>query len=213
MTKKKIVLIGAGGNADVMISTINDINKDKQSFDIVGLLDDKIQNDKVLGKITTKNIDKFKKFKDLFFIWTLRSVNLGLNVMKKYKSLNLNRNNLITIKHPTSVVSDSAKIGNGVSIQPFVNIGPNVVIGDNVHIFAQVMIGHNTKLENFSYVANNSSIGAFVKIKEGAYLGMNSTIKERINIEKWSIVGMGSVVTKNVKKRDIVIGNPAKKLK
>ena len=39
-----------------------------------------------------------------------------------------------------------------MSIQPFVNIGPNVVIGDNVHIFSQAMIGHNTKLENFSYI-------------------------------------------------------------
>tara|TARA_Y100000992_G_C21256041_1_gene488591 strand:- start:1144 stop:1785 length:642 start_codon:yes stop_codon:yes gene_type:complete len=213
MNKKKIILIGAGGNADVIVSTINDINKNKQSFDIIGLLDDKIQNEKVLGKITIKNIDKFKKFKDLFFIWTLRSINLGFNIIKKYNSFNLSRNKLITIKHPTSVVSDSAKIGNGVSIQPFVNIGPNVVIGDNVHIFSQAMIGHNTKLENFSYIANNSSIGAFVKIKEGAYIGMNSTIKERINIEKWSIVGMGSVVTKNVKKKNIVIGNPAKKLK
>jgi acetyltransferase EpsM len=213
MNKKKVIIIGAGGNAEVIASTIDDINKDKNSLEIVGFFDDEINKDKVLGKITKKEVDKFKRFNDIFFIWSLRSVNLKANILQKYKIININRNKLLTIKHPSSIISSSAKIGNGVTIQPLVNIGPNVTIKDNVHIFSQAMIGHNTTLENFSYIANNSSIGAFVKIKEGGYIGMNSTIKERIDIDKWSVVGMGSVVINNVKKNEIVAGNPAKKLK
>lgn len=41
---KNIILIGAGGNASVILSTIFDINKDKNLFKILGFLDDKKKN-------------------------------------------------------------------------------------------------------------------------------------------------------------------------
>ena len=212
MSKKKLIIFGAGGNADVICSTINDID---ENIEVLGFFDDmaKSNNNKnILGKISKKNLQKYKKFRDIFYIWSLRSTNLGKDILKKYQALEIPVRNLLTIKHPSAVISKYSKIGRGVSIHPFVNVGPGVIIKNNIHIFSHSLIGHNTTLNDFSYVANNASIGAFVKIKEGAYIGMNSSIKERVKIGKWSIVGMGSVVIKNVKENSKVVGNPAKNL-
>ena len=89
MIKKKVIILGAGGNANVIKSTINDINEDSNQIEILGYLDDKISdntNQLIEGKITKKNIDKYKKYKDVFFIWSLRSASLGQNILEKYKS-------------------------------------------------------------------------------------------------------------------------------
>ena len=48
--------------------------------------------------------------------------------------------------HPTAVVHQDAKIGQGVSIGPNVVIGRGVEIGDNTKILANVFIGQNTSI-------------------------------------------------------------------
>ncbi len=212
---KNLVLIGGGGNALVILSTIMDINNIKKQFKVIGFLDDKkvkLRNIKYLGKINKKNINSLLKNRNINFIWTLRSVNLQKQHIKKLINLNIPERNFVTIIHPTAVVSSMAKIGKGVTIQPYVNIGPNVKIGNHVHIFAQAMIGHDTKLGSYVYVANNVSIGAKINVGEGVYFGSNSTIIEKIKIFKWSIIGMGSVLLKNVNSQKIMVGNPAKEL-
>lgn len=216
MNKKKIIIIGAGGNANVFKSTISDINEANNQFEILGYLDDKLSKNKsinVKGKITQNNVNKYKKYKDVFFLWSLSGVKFGIKGLAKFSRLKIEKKKFLTLIHPTAIVSKFAKIGYGVTIHPFVNIGPEVNIKNNVHIFSQSLIGHNTYLDNFSYVASNATIGAFVKVNQGGYIGMNSTIRERVKIGKWSIVGMGSVVLNNIKSHKVVVGNPAYYLK
>ena len=212
---KKVIILGAGGNALVMESTIEDINKEKKILKLIGFLDDTTKNKskKLLGPINEKNIKKYSNNKDIFFLWSLRSTNLKQEAYKKFLKLSIPKKKFINIIHPTATISKTAKLGSGITIHPYVNIGPNTKIGNHVNIFSQSTIGHDTKLDDFAYVANNSSIGAYVEINQGGYIGMNATIKERVKIKKWSVVGMGSVVIKNVNAFKTVVGNPAKELK
>ena len=211
---KKLIIIGAGGNAEVIYSTIEDINQDKKTFEVIGYLDDneKEKSQNIVGKVTKKNIEKYIMFNDVFFVWTLRSTNLREDIYDKFLKLEIPRTKFTNIIHKKSSISKSSSLGLGITIHPFVSIGPKTKIGDHVNIFSNSTIGHDTKLDEFSYVANNSSIGAYVQVKRGGYIGMNSTIKERIQIKEWTIVGMSSVVLKDTEKKSIVVGNPAKKL-
>ena len=58
-----------------------------------------------------------------------------------------------------------------------------------------------------SVVGGNTHIGDYVTI------GLNATIMPKLEIEEGAFIGAGSVVTKNVKKNEVVVGNPAKFLK
>ena len=213
---KDIILIGAGGNAAVILSTIFDINKNNKLYKILGFLDDKkkkFNNLKYLGKINKITINKLLKNKDNLFIWTLISTSLNEKSINRLKKLNIPIYKFAKIIHPTATVSDLAKIGRGSTIHPNVNIGPNVVIGNHVHIFSQSIVGHDTHLSNYCFVANSVSIGAKIKAGKGVYFGSNSSIIEKLKIYTWTIIGLGSVLLKSVKEKSVMVGNPAKKIK
>ena len=216
MKIKKLIFLGASGNASVIYSTIIDINKkSKSKIKPIGFLDDKKKSFyklKNYGKINLRNIEILKKKKDVYFIWTLRSSKLKKETLKKLHELKIQKKRFLTIIHPTANVSDISKIGYGVTIHSLVNIGPKTVIKDHVHIFSQASVGHDTSLNEFSYLAGKSSIGANVKVGIGCFFGINSCVKENLLIKDWSIIGMGSVVLKNVNSYTTVAGNPAKKI-
>jgi acetyltransferase-like isoleucine patch superfamily enzyme len=58
-----------------------------------------------------------------------------------------------------------------------------------------------------------ASIAGKVKIGNFVNIGTNSTILPGLTIEDGAFIGAGAIVTKNVKKNQIVFGNPAKFIK
>ena len=211
---KKIIIIGGIGNGTVALSTIIDINKVKETWEILGFFNDFEKNNinryPVIGKIDKDSVEKYINDKDVYFIYTMISTKFNYRFLHRLHDLEIPDNRFATIIHPTVVISEDAKIGYGVSIQPFVSVGPNVKIGNHVQIYAQSLIGHNSILDDYSYVANNACIGASVHLKEGAYLGTNCSTLENIVIGKWGLVGIGSVVIKDVPDFSKVVGNPCR---
>lgn len=211
---KKLVIIGGIGNGTVVASTVHDINKIHKEWEIVGFLNDyetkPIVGYPILGKIDKDTAYKLLQDPDVYFFYTLISTKFNHKFIHRLHELEIPETRFATIIHPTAVISDFAKIGYGVAIQPFVSVGPEVEIKNHVQIFAQALIGHNAKLDNYSYIANNACIGASVHLKEGAYLGTNATTIENITLGKWSLVGIGSVVIKDVNDYDKVVGNPSR---
>lgn len=214
---KKIILIGGGGNAQVTLSTIDDINQVKPTWEVIGFMDDdknaKLGNIPNIGKIEAKSIKKYESYNDINYYWSLISVNMKDKLLWKIERLNIEKQKFANIIHPTAVISKYASLGTGISIQPQVCVGPECNIGNHVHMFAQSFVGHGAILEDFSYVANNASIGARVLLKEGSYIGTNAAVREDTIIGKWSVVGMGSVVLSNVSNSTTVVGVPAKPIK
>ena len=58
-----------------------------------------------------------------------------------------------------------------------------------------------------SVIGGNAIVGNYVTI------GLNATVLPEIQIDDGAYIGAGAVVTKNVKKNQVVAGNPAKFLK
>lgn len=216
---KKLVIIGCSGNAAVIYSTVLDINRscDMPEWEVLGFLDDDkgkkgINGCPIIGPITKEKIQELLLDDSVYFFWTLVSVKNRETFQKLFFDLSIPEERMATLIHPTAVVSEIAKIGYGVSIQPHVIVGPLVIIDNFVNIFAGAMIGHNATLRDFSYIANNGCIGAYVTLDKGAYVGTNASLIENVKIGKWSVVGMGSVVIKSVDNEETVVGNPAKVL-
>ena len=57
------------------------------------------------------------------------------------------------------------------------------------------------------------SIAGRVKIGDYVSIGTNATIFPDLEISEGAFIGAGAVVRKNVKKNEIVVGNPSKFLK
>ena len=213
-SQKNLYFLGAGGNASVVASTINDINLISKEWNVAGFFDDSptcVFNEFFhCGSISVDTIAPYLEDPLNYFYWSLMSVKIGKDLLPKLLALNIPINRFATIIHPTAVISSTAKIGFGVSIHPFVSIGPDVSIGDHIHCFAQSFVGHGANIGSFSYLANNVSVGARVQLNEGSYVGTNAAIRENVSVGPWSIIGMGSVVLNHVSPGTTVIGVPAK---
>jgi acetyltransferase-like isoleucine patch superfamily enzyme len=105
-----------------------------------------------------------------------------------------------------SVIDGDCRIGNEVSIQTNVYITRYTVVEEGV-FFGPCAVTLNDKYMEY---------GADLKgpvIKKGAKIGANSTIFPAVVIGENAVVGAGSVVTKDVKAGEVVVGNPARRLK
>ncbi|MEC2077078.1 acyltransferase [Metabacillus fastidiosus] len=128
-------------------------------------------------------------------------------------------------------------IGDHASIRENVTVGENSVIGRASIIELNSKIGEKCTIQTLAYVTgdsileNNVFIGPCVSmsndkymgvhpyklkgphVKEGAKIGNNASLLPSVTIGEGTIVGAGAVVTKNLEKKQIVAGVPAKKIK
>lgn len=125
------------------------------------------------------------------------------------------------------VIREENKIGDNVSIGTLSCIEHHIVIEDGVRIHSQVFIpeytiikknawiGPNVVVTNAKYPLSknvkNNLIGAL--IEENAKIGANVTTLPGVKIGKNALVGSGSLVNKDVKEKEVVVGNPIKKIK
>ena len=91
------------------------------------------------------------------------------------------------------------------TLQPFTEIGDNVILWSGNHI------GHHSVIENNVFFTSHVVMSGHCHIKKGVFLGVNSTLRDGITVGENSIIGMGSVVTKDVPDNEIWVGSPAKK--
>ena len=74
------------------------------------------------------------------------------------------------------------------TIQPFVEIGRNVIVWSGNHIGHHSRIGDNCFISSHVVVAGNVSVG------ENCFLGVNSTLRDNISIGSHVVVGAGALV-------------------
>ncbi|MDA9002595.1 N-acetyltransferase [Flavobacteriaceae bacterium] len=105
-------------------------------------------------------------------------------------------------------IENDVRIGNNVTIKCGVQIWDGITLEDNV------FIGPNVTFTNDLLPRSKQYPSSFAKtiIKKGASIGANATIIAASEIGEYAFVGAGAVVTKNIKKNEVWIGNPAKRI-
>ena len=119
-------------------------------------------------------------------------------------------------------ISDNVFIGPFVEITKGVKIGKNSKIQSHSFLCEFVTIGNNCFIGHGVFFTNdkfkNGKLGGSKKnwletnVKNDVIIGSNATILP-VNICKGAVIGAGSVVTKDIKKKGIYAGNPARLLR
>ena len=91
------------------------------------------------------------------------------------------------------------------TLQPFTDIGNNVVLWSGNHI------GHHGKIDDHVFFTSHVVMSGHCHIKNNCWLGVNSTLRDGITLEEKTLVAMGSLVTKNTEANGFYMGSPAKK--
>lgn len=180
---------------------------------IVGIIDNCLQK-KIIGiKILGNDQDAkriYEEFKNVPLIIAPDKPERRNYLVKMYTEIGFKFSELIS---PHANISNSAKLGKGCIIQSAVNISSNVRIGCFVKLNTMSNIMHDSLIGDYSTIAPNAVILGKVTIESFAYIGANSTILPEKKIGSNSIIGAGSVITKDVDKRQVIVGNPGILLK
>ena len=118
--------------------------------------------------------------------------------------------NLVTLIHPSAVVSRRVKIGEGTVIMAGAVINSDVVIGKGCIINTGASVDHDCKLEDFVHVSVGAHVAGTVSIGSKTWIGAGATVSNNVSICDNCMIGAGAVVVKDLIKSGIYIGVPVR---
>ncbi|MFZ7158389.1 NeuD/PglB/VioB family sugar acetyltransferase [Avibacterium gallinarum] len=198
LSNKKLVIIGASGHGKVAADIARLTGYSEISF-----LDDN-ENIKecngypVLGK--TELLETLDN--DIF-------IAIGNNKIRRELIKNLQNKKLVTLIHPSAVITKDTKIEKGTVIMAGAVINSNCFIGEGVIINTSSSIDHDCYIGNYTHVSVGCHIAGTVDIGQNCWLGIGSIVSNNIDICDDSIIGAGAVVIKNIEKAGTYVGVPA----
>lgn len=198
---KDIVIIGAGEQGRVILEYLGNFPK----YRVIGFLDDN-QRGNICGLPILGGIKKAKFNGDYSYIAALGDNHLRAEIIEKLKKEQIE---LISIIHPTAIVSKTAGIGKGVIIGVGAVICNNVKIGDGVIVDTGSIIEHDSILEDYANISPGSVLVSGNHIGEYTWIGAHATVNEDVKIGKNCIIGACSLVSKEVADNSLAFGVPA----
>jgi len=126
------------------------------------------------------------------------------------KKIQSQLSNLVTLIHPSAVISRRVKIGEGTVIMAGAVINSDVVIGKGCIINTGASVDHDCKLGDFVHVSVGAHVAGTVSIGKKTWVGAGATVSNNVSICGHCMIGAGAVVVKDLKKSGIYIGVPVR---
>lgn len=208
---KDIVIIGAGGFGREVAWLIEDINKEKTEWNILGFVDDdeSIQGSKINGYTVIGNINWLKK-QQVNVVNAIGDPIIKKKVMDKLQG---SKNIYPVLIHPSVVYSDRVNFGQGSIICAGNIITVDVKIGNHVIINLDCTVGHDANIGDFTTILPSVNISGYVTTEECVSVGTGSAIIQGVKIGEDTVVGAGSIVIKDLPTNCTAVGAPAKPIK
>lgn len=115
---------------------------------------------------------------------------------------------MVTLVHPSAVVSQSVVLGEGSVVMPNVVINVQTRIGCGCILNSASVIEHENSIGDFVHISPAVALAGNVTISDYTHIGIGTSVKQGINIGEHSIIGTGSVVLKDIGDAQIAYGNP-----
>jgi len=204
--KQKIILVGTGGHAKVVI----DIIRKEGKYNIVGCTSSDVSISKFEG-IRVFGSDEM--FPVIFSKGVVKAfVAIGDNktrsiVFNKAKKIGFE---IVTIIHSDAIIGHGCFIGAGTCVMVGSIINPSTTVGQGCIINTNSNIDHDCIVEDYVHIAPGCSIAGNVHIGRGAFVGTGVNIIPQVVVGEKCTIGAGSVVDKNIPGGSMAYGVPVK---
>ncbi|MBB5324276.1 sugar O-acyltransferase (sialic acid O-acetyltransferase NeuD family) [Anoxybacillus tepidamans] len=205
---KKIVVFGSGGHAKVVI----DIVGKSEKYSLYGVIDGfRSRNEefcgyKILGdesSLLNLNEEIYGGIVAIGDNWVRRKVvEKVIYIIPNFK--------FISLIHPSAVIGDRVKIGDGTVVMGGVVINSDTVIGEHCIINTKSSIDHDCLIGNYVSIAPGVTLAGNVKIGDYSAISLGANVIHSINIGEHTLIGAGATVIKDIESYVVAYGTPAK---
>lgn len=206
MNSSKLIIIGAGGHAKVIIDIIRQTNE----YEIAGLIGTTNEvGQSVLG------VPVIGTNQSLPILYNQGITNAIIAIGNNRKRMTLASDlhscgfRLVNVISPHAFVSPFAHLTDGIVILPRAVVNADARIMENVIINTNSSVDHDCLISAYSHICPGCSLAGGVKVGEGTLIGTGTSVIPGISIGVWSIIGAGSVVIRNLPDHIIAHGVPA----
>ena len=98
---------------------------------------------------------------------------------------------------------DNCLFMSNVIIQPFAELGNDIIIWDGSYV------GYNSHIGDHTYIAASAVIAGNVNIGEYCFVGANATIKDGLTIAPECVIGAGAVILRDTERGRVYRGQSA----
>lgn len=131
---------------------------------------------------------------------------------KLFKKVNDCSFKIVSLIHPSAIISSNVSIGKGTIVMPNVVVNSMSQIGEGVILNSSCVIEHECFLKDFVHISPNVAIAGNVKVDQFSHIGIGTSIIQEIKIGRNCIIGSGSVVVKNINDFKKAYGNPCREI-
>jgi sugar O-acyltransferase (sialic acid O-acetyltransferase NeuD family) len=203
MPGTRFVVVGAGGHAKVVVSTIEACGDQ-----VLHVLDDdeSRRGSRILGHEVKGPIAADLVPADAVVVLAVGS-NKGRAALAQRLAVTFGR-----VIHPSAVIHPSVIVGEGTVVFAGAVIQPDTRIGRHCIINTSASIDHDGEIGSFVHLAPGAHLAGQVTVGDGTLIGVGSSVIPQMVIGAWSIVGAGSAVIGEVADGVTVGGSPARVL-
>jgi len=214
---KNIFFWGAKYKAGIIYDLIknNKIKQDTKNLFVKYLFDPGLDEAKFKSKAKfsnkKENLEDF--FKNSHYFVTCIGNELGMARYFISKELESKKIKPLNIISKSAYVDNEKLLGKGIQLFPNSVVQTNAKLGDYSILNTGAILEHDCITGNGVHIMPGAVIGGNAVIGNYVSIGLNATVMPKVHIGEGAYIGAGAVVMDDVKKNEVVVGNPAKFLK
>jgi sugar O-acyltransferase (sialic acid O-acetyltransferase NeuD family) len=209
-TNLPLIVIGAGGHARVLLSTLLQLGRH-----VVGFTELEASEKVLLGIPCIGNDDAVLTYdpQRVLLVNGIGSVGSDSKRLRIYDSFVSRSYRFTSVIHSSACIVSDARIDEGVQIMAGAIIQTGCVVHENSIINTGAQLDHDCIIDVHAHVAPGAVLSGSVHVGARAHVGAGATVIQGVHIGAEAIVGAGAVVLSDVPPSCIVVGVPARPIR
>ncbi|AIQ31986.1 transferase [Paenibacillus sp. FSL P4-0081] len=209
-----LVLIGAGGFGREVAWLVSNINRVKETWNLIGFIDNNsaLKGETINGIPVLGGVEWFgtreANISVVSTIGNAKTRRKSISELSRFSYINY-----VTLIDPSVVMSEWVDIGEGSIICAGSILTVNITLGTHVIVNLDCTIGHDAVIGDYSTLYPSVNLSGNTLVNNNVELGTGSQVIQGITIEEGTIVGAGAVVVRDLPANCTAVGSPAKPIK